>query len=82
MIKVINHIKLWNGWRKHNINSKFHKFMVLLGYQSPTFEVYKISDSFREFCVEYDATYSEMSYYIETLNDQVVVNNILKGERK
>lgn len=82
MIKLLNHIKLWNGWRKHNINSKFHKFMVLLGRQSPTFEVYKSNDYFQNFCIEYKATCSENLYYPETLNDLDVIKKILKGEKK
>lgn len=31
------HISMWNEWRKHNTNSKFHKLLVLLGLRhSPT----------------------------------------------
>ena len=31
------HISIWNEWRKHNTNSKFHKLLVLLGLRhSPT----------------------------------------------
>lgn len=34
----IKHIKRWNEWRKHNINSPLHKLLVLLGIiKSPTF---------------------------------------------
>ena len=29
--RVIEHIKLWNKWRKHCVNGKWHKFLVLIG---------------------------------------------------
>lgn len=36
--KLVRHIKRWNKWRKGSMNSKFYKFLVLLGlYKSPTF---------------------------------------------
>lgn len=79
MVKLFDHIRLWNGWRKHSINSKFYKFMVLLGYTSPTFEVYKCSDYFRNFCKEYEAKCHETLYYPETLN---VIEKMMKGERE
>ena len=35
---LIQHIKRWNKWRKHNCNGRFHKLLVLLGMRkSPTF---------------------------------------------
>ena len=37
MNRLIKHIKRWNIWRKHNINSKLHKFFVLINFiKSPT----------------------------------------------
>ena len=37
MNRLIKHIKRWNIWRKHNINSKLHKFFVLIDFiKSPT----------------------------------------------
>lgn len=41
------HISIWNEWRKHNTNSKFHKLLVLLGLRySPTLHYYgRIEDS-------------------------------------
>lgn len=38
LIKMLRtHVKRWNKWRKRNTNSKFHKFMVLIGlHNSPT----------------------------------------------
>lgn len=39
MKKLKKHFKKWNGWRKHSLNSKFHKLLVLFGIvKSPTFE--------------------------------------------
>ena len=39
---MINHIRIWNRWRKHSLNSKFHKLFVLLNIaSSPTFEYEK-----------------------------------------
>lgn len=36
------HFKAWNEWRKRNLNSRLHKFLVLLGVvKSPTFIVFK-----------------------------------------
>lgn len=36
-MKVINHIRRWNKWRKCNLNGWFHKFLVLIGIiKSPT----------------------------------------------
>lgn len=80
---MINHIKLWNGWRKHNVNGKLHKFLVFIGFTvSPTFEAYKSSSKFKEFVIEHDAKLSESisSIIPETLNDPMVVKKILKGE--
>lgn len=40
--EIVNHTQQWNEWRKRNANSKFWKFMVLIGLvASPTFEVHK-----------------------------------------
>ena len=34
---MIKHIRRWNIWRKHCMNSPFHKFLVLVGFiKSPT----------------------------------------------
>lgn len=36
-MKVINHIRRWNKWRKGNLNGRFYKFLVLIGVkESPT----------------------------------------------
>ena len=37
MRRIILHIRLWNEWRKHCLNSKLYKFLVLIGLrQSPS----------------------------------------------
>ena len=37
MRSIINHVKRWNKWRKHNLNGPLHKFLVLIGLvKSPT----------------------------------------------
>ena len=37
---MIKRIKLWNIWRKRNLNSKLYKLFVLLGFiKSPTFRM-------------------------------------------
>lgn len=34
----INRLKLWNEWRKHNMNGPLHHFLVLIGFvKSPSF---------------------------------------------
>lgn len=36
-MEIINHIRRWNKWRKHNLNGTFYKFLVLIGIRkSPT----------------------------------------------
>lgn len=38
MVKLIKHFKRWNKWRKNCLNSRAHKFLVLIGIvKSPTF---------------------------------------------
>lgn len=35
---MINHIRRWNIWRKHNMNNRLHKLLVLFKLiYSPTF---------------------------------------------
>lgn len=37
MNKLILHLRAWNIWRKCNCNSKFYKFLVLIGFmKSPS----------------------------------------------
>lgn len=52
-MKLLDHIKIWNKWRKRNTNSQFYKFLVLVGLRhSPTFMVLKMFD-YPDDCVEF-----------------------------
>lgn len=47
--KIIKHYRVWNYWRKLNSNSKFHKFLVLIGFiHSPTFGLASASLNIQE----------------------------------
>lgn len=38
MKPLVRHFKRWNKWRKGCLNSRFYKFLVLIGFvESPTF---------------------------------------------
>ena len=40
MKHIVLHIKVWNRWRKHNLNGRLHKFLVLIRVaHSPTFDI-------------------------------------------
>lgn len=40
MKRIISWVKAWNEWRKHNLNGRLHKFLVLIRVvHSPTFDV-------------------------------------------
>lgn len=40
-MKLLDHIQRWNKWRKHSMNSRLYKFLVLVGLQqSPTLVLY------------------------------------------
>lgn len=48
-MKIIKHIKRWNVWRKHNVNSKLHKILVLFGIiKSPTLVFTLIPEEYEE----------------------------------
>lgn len=50
MQKIIRHIKRWNKWRKNCCNSKFHKFLVLVGIiKSPTMPHILLDDEIKAF---------------------------------
>lgn len=35
--KLLTHIERWNIWRRYNVNGRFYKLLVLLGFtKSPT----------------------------------------------
>ena len=40
MKKIITYFQRWNKWRKHNLNSRLHHILVLIGLvDSPTFDM-------------------------------------------
>ena len=52
-MKLLDHIRIWDKWRKRNTNSKLYKFLVLVGLRhSPTFMVLKMFD-YPDDCVEF-----------------------------
>ncbi len=47
--RIANRVKRWNKWRKGNRNSKFYKFLVLIGIaKSSTYILTFIDDGFEE----------------------------------
>lgn len=50
MIKIIRHIKQWNIWRKHSLNGRLYKCLVLFKLvKSPTFELTFLPEEFTGF---------------------------------
>ena len=50
MKRVINHIRRWNKWRKGSLNSRFYKFLVLIGVRkSPTMPHIWLDSEWKEF---------------------------------
>lgn len=42
---MFNRIRVWNMWRKNNLNGSIHKILVLLGLRtSPTFDFFRSFD--------------------------------------
>ena len=40
-MKLVDRFQRWNKWRKHSMNNRIYKFLVLLGLQySPTLTLY------------------------------------------
>lgn len=49
MSRLIKHFRRWNIWRKHNVNHKLHKFLVLIGFtKSPTMTYVLLSEELEE----------------------------------
>ena len=48
IMKWFIRLKLWNEWRKANVNSKLHQFAVLFNLiPSPTFEMFISSNAYK-----------------------------------
>lgn len=51
MKRIINHVRIWNIWRKNSLNNRFYKLLVLFGLaNSPTFRMKKIGFYFQQSC--------------------------------
>lgn len=47
---MIKHIRRWNIWRKHCMNSPFYKFLVLIGFiKSPTMAFISLPEEWIEY---------------------------------
>ena len=41
-MKIVDRFQRWNKWRKHSMNSRIYKFLVLVGLRySPTLALYR-----------------------------------------
>lgn len=67
---MVKNYKKWKDWQKHCINSRFYKFLVLIGFvRSPSFEAFKTRDessSIVKFLI--DETANKYHYYEIDLN--------------
>ena len=67
---MVKNYKKWKDWQKHCINSRFYRFLVLIGLaHSPSFEAFKIRDesgSIAKFLI--DETTNKYHYYEIDLN--------------
>ena len=67
---MVKNYKKWKDWQKHCINSRFYKFLVLIGFvRSPSFEAFKTRDessSIVKFLI--DETANKCHYYEIDLN--------------
>jgi len=47
-MRILNHLKIWNQWRKRSLNSKFYKLLVLIGaMHSPTFNAVAQNEKYK-----------------------------------
>lgn len=67
---MVKNYKKWKDWQKHCINSRFYKFLVLIGFiRSPTFEAFKIrEENGRIVKLLIDETANKYHYYEIDLN--------------
>lgn len=73
--KLVNHIRLWNTWRKNCANNWWHKLLVLLGLRrSPTLQVQKAfadaGESIREFADNVWRTSESMKEMARIFNEK------------
>ena len=67
MKRIINHVRIWNIWRRNSLNNRFYKFLVLLGLvNSPTFRIEKIDFYFQQ---SYESLKKELYKSINAFNE-------------
>ena len=71
---MVQNYKKWKDWQKRCINSRFYKFLVLIGFvHSPSFEAFKILDENRRIAkLLIDETANKYHYYeidLSTIED-------------
>ena len=76
---IIKKYKKWKDWQKRCINSRFHKFLVLIGFvHSPSFEAFITRDErgrIAKFLI--DETINKYHYYEIDLNTIEKIKKIL-----
>lgn len=89
--KLILHYQQWNRWQKHNLNSKFHKILVLLKLKhSPSFEMMKVGerivanaasiDAVRVTLEKGDTTMLNVCKLCGTYGEVEIIDKQIKGE--
>ena len=67
---MVKKYKKWKDWQRHCINSRFYKFLVLIGFvHSPSFEAFETRDErgrIAKFLI--DETTNKYHYYEIDLN--------------
>ena len=62
MKKIIDHVRLWNKWRKGCLNGPLHKFLVLIGLRySPTFHNFVAFEDWKSMYPDWTVNYKEKS---------------------
>ena len=82
---MVKNYKKWKDWQKHCINSRFYKFLVLIGLaRSPSFEAFKTRDesgSIAKFLI--DETTNKYHYYEIDLNTiEELMKTLSETDRK
>ena len=82
---MVKNYKKWKDWQKCCINSRFYKFLVLIGLvHSPSFEAFKTRDErgrIAKFLI--DETTNKYHYYEIDLNTiEELMKNLSETDRK
>lgn len=79
--ELLNHIKNWNEWRKHNRNSKLHQILVLFKFKhSPTFNYSQWEDM--DFFRESETVCDKCPKLDECISSGAVINITGMGDTK